>query len=177
MSALDAEVAHIGGVNMSLPAQAFAQRAPQDLTPGQLFTFRGHWALRVELQGSQTQAYLLLLQGERAGQIFRIVDGIARTLCVVPPFGWFPATEGSTPRVDGVVPASLALSASGVLLPGVIPDGWGETVAFGLDGMQVDELRGSAPQFQCWSIELHHQDRPFQSLGTIATIDRAAPAM
>lgn len=162
---------------MSLPAQAFAERAPQDLTPGQLFTLRGHWALRVELQGSQTQAGLLLLEGERAGQIFRIADGISRTLCVVSPFGWFPAIEGSTPRVEGVVPASLALSASGVLLPGVIPDGWGETVAFGLDGMQVEELRGSAPHFQCWTIELHHQDRPFQSLGTIATIDRAAPAM
>lgn len=161
---------------MSLPAPAFAERAPLDVAHGQLFTLRGHWALRVELQGSQTQAGLLL-EGERAGQIFRIDDGIALTLCVVSPFGWFPAIEGSTPRVKRVVPASLALHASGVLLAGVIPDGWGETLAFGLDGMQVEELRGSAPHFQRWTIELHHKDRPFQSLGTIATIDRTAPAM
>lgn len=72
---------------MSLPAPAFAERAPLDGTQGQLFTLRGHWALRVELQSSQTQA------GQR------------------------------------------------------------------------------------WTIELHHKDRPFQSLGTIATIDRTAPAM
>jgi len=161
---------------MSLPVQAFAERAPQDLTPGQLFKLRGHWALRVELRGSQTQAGLVLLEGDRAGQIFRIADGIARALCIVSPFGWFPAIAGPAPRVDGIVPASLALSASGVLIPGVIPDGWGETVAFSIDGMQVEELRGSAPHFQHWTIELHHQDRPFQSLGTIATIDRGAPA-
>lgn len=177
MSALDAELPHSEETNMSFPAQAFAERAPQDLTPGHLFTLRGNWALRVEIQGSQTQAGLLLLEGERAGQILRIADGIARALCVVSPFGWFPAIAGSTPRSDAVVPASLAFSASGVLLRGVIPDGWGETAAFGLDGMQVEEPRGSVPHFQSWSIELHHQDRPFQSLGTIATIDRAAPAM
>lgn len=110
---------------MSLPAQAFAERAPQDLTPGQLFKLRGHWALRVELRDSQTPAGLLLLEGERAGQIFRIADGVSRALCIVSPFGWFPAIDGSASRVDGVVPASLALSTSGVLLPGVTPDGWG----------------------------------------------------
>ncbi|MGY0503960.1 hypothetical protein [Luteimonas sp. e5] len=162
---------------MSLPAQAFAERALQDLTPGQLFSLHGHWALRVELPGTLNQACLLLLEGERAGQIFPIGGGIARSLCVVSPFGWFPAIEGSTPLVDTFVPASLALSPSGVLLPGVMPDGWGEAVAFGLDGMLVKELRGSGPHFQCWTIELHHQDRPFRSLGTIATIARAEPAM
>src|SRR3546814_189271 len=61
---------------MNIPAQAFAYLHPVDLAPGQLFKFRGGWALRVS-HGEDRHGFLML-EGERAGTVVDLIGGLVR---------------------------------------------------------------------------------------------------
>ncbi len=116
-----------------------------------------------------------MLEGERAGQLMRIPDGIAPVVGIVEPFSWFPGVdETATPQAEGLVTAALSVGPSGVFITGGIIDGWGDGEHFGfsLDGRQTEDVRGNTPRFARWTIELCDVARPFHSLGILATIDR-----
>src|SRR3546814_16704344 len=88
---------------MNIPAQAFAYLHPVDLAPGQLFKFRGGWALRVS--HCEDRHGFLMLEGERAGTVFDLIAGMVRSLAIVDPFGWFPMVAGGDqPSTDWELP-------------------------------------------------------------------------
>lgn len=162
---------------MNFPAQAFAVRSPIDLQPGELFQSRGSWALRVVYEAWQTptQGYILL-EGERAGSLVPLRDGIATGLCIASPFSWFPAASIAGATVSARLTAALTLTESGVVVVGGYTDRLNDTDyrAFDIDGSEVagfEEWR-PAPRLAVWTIELQHEARPFESLGTLASIDR-----
>lgn len=158
---------------MKFPAQAFAEAYPKDLEPGRLFRFREHWALRVshaeDLEG------LLILEGDHAGKVFSIGDGMAKSLAIVQPFNWFPAVQDVMPARNDAFNITLAVTPAGLVLSGSdVRDSFGDDhLSFGLDGRGVD---GSdlhrAGRFERWSAELFHEARPFVSLGTLFEVDR-----
>lgn len=159
---------------MKIPAQAFAQRYPLDLTPGQLFKFRDSWALRVS-HGEERQGFLLL-QGERAGWVYEIGPGMAQCLAIVEPFGWFPMVlveDKPTAQADRTLTLTLTPGKPVIVGADALRD-WDQTyIAFGSDGraIEVEDLY-RAMRYEQWSIALCHRDRPFSSLGTLLDIDR-----
>ncbi|KFA27618.1 hypothetical protein FQK02_13840 [Xanthomonas vasicola] len=163
---------------MSIPAQAFADRLPNDLTPGSLFLFRESWALLVNNQQEEPEPVLafLMLQGERAGSLFKVGEGMTRCLTLVEPFGWFASVEEDVlPAHDGVDTASLSLTSSGPVIVGQLPSNWGDgdKIAFGMDGQPLGGYpRGAVRRFAKWSAELCHPSRPFVSLGRIFEVNR-----
>ncbi|KLB10630.1 hypothetical protein, partial [Xanthomonas hortorum] len=124
---------------MTFPAEAFAERIPQDLSPGSIFLFREAWALLVDNQadpGDSTPCFVML-QGDRVGTVFKVVQGMPPCLTLAEPFAWFPAVpQGAVPRHQTLETASLSVTPSGVVLVGGIPDRWGDAdkFAFGMKG-------------------------------------------
>ena len=159
---------------MKIPAQAFAQRYPKDLKPGSLFKFRGSWALRV-CHGADFQAFLML-EGERAGWVFQLDAGMAQTVAIVEPFGWFPMVSiDAKPTLEADRTVTLTLTESGPVIVGAdAQNDWDPTyLAFSIngEGAEAQDLC-RAMRFDQWSVELRHGDRPFVSLGTLLQIDR-----
>lgn len=159
---------------MKIPAQAFAYIHPSDMAPGQLFKFRGGWALRV-LHGEDRHGFLML-EGERAGSVFDLTPGMVRSLAIVEPFGWLPMVAGGdTPSADADIALTLTLTKEGPVIGGTdARDTWDRTyIAFGLDGhgVEIEDLH-RAMRFERWSVELCHRDRPFSSLGVLLELDR-----
>ncbi|SMQ94523.1 hypothetical protein [Xanthomonas fragariae] len=112
---------------MSVPAQAFADRLPNDLWPGSIFLFRESWALLVNNQQEEVEPVLafLVLQGEHTGSLFKIGKGMSPCLTLAEPFGWFASVkEGVLPAHDVVDTASLSLTSDGPVVAGQIPDQW-----------------------------------------------------
>src|SRR3546814_18521929 len=157
---------------MNIPAQAFAYRHPVDLAPGQLFKFRGGWALRVS-HGEDRHGFLML-EGERAGTVFDLIAGMVRSLAIVEPFGWFPMVAGGdTPSTDADIALTLTVTNKGPVIGGsdarVTLDR--TFIAFGLDGCGVgmDDLP-RALRFYQWSGGLFPRDRPFFSLVVLLAV-------
>lgn len=157
-----------------VPAQAFAQLYPKDLAPGGLFRFRGSWALRVARE-ADFHAFLML-EGERAGDVFELAEGMAEEVAIVQPFGWFPMmslTASPTQKDDW--PLTLALTEAGPAIVGAYSrnDWTPRNLAFSPKGECIEtvELYRTA-RFDQWSVEVCHIDRPYQSLGTLLQIDR-----
>ncbi|UYK67676.1 hypothetical protein NG831_05730 [Xanthomonas sacchari] len=163
---------------MNVPAQAFVDSHPSSLSPGSLFLFRESWALLVNNQQEEAEPVLafLMLQGERAGSLFKVGDGMGRCLTLAEPFGWFASVkEGTPPTHDVVDTASLSLTPDGPVIVGQIPNQEGGKIAFGMDGQPLaDHPRGAVKRFATWSAELCHPTRPFVSLGRIFEVDRTA---
>jgi len=162
---------------MIIPAEAFAERVPQDLAPGSVFWFREAWAFLVshELDDVPVKSFIML-QGDRAGTLFKVVEGMPACLTLADPFAWFPAVpNGTLPSRDVFETASLSVTASGPVVVGGIPDRWGEAdmFAFSLDGRSLGEApRGAVNRHGKWTAELCHPSRPFVSLGQIFEVDR-----
>ncbi|MDO0860873.1 hypothetical protein VDR86_20205 [Xanthomonas campestris pv. campestris] len=113
---------------MSIPAQAFADRLPNDLSPGSIFLFRKSWAMLVNNQQEEGDPVLafLMLQGERAGSLFKVGEGMTRCLTLAEPFGWFASVkEVALPAHDVVDTASLSLTPHGPVVVGQMPSQWG----------------------------------------------------
>ncbi|WP_386337613.1 hypothetical protein O4D10_12250 [Xanthomonas citri pv. citri] len=163
---------------MSIPAQAFADRLPNDLSPGSIFLFRESWAMLVNNQQEETEPVLtfLMLQGKHAGSLFKVGRGMAPCLTLAEPFGWFASVkEGIPPAHEVVDTASLSLTSAGPVIVGQIPNQEGGEIAFGMDGQPLgDHPSGAVKRFAQWSAELCHPTRPFVSLGRIFEVDRAA---
>ncbi|SKA14794.1 hypothetical protein [Novilysobacter spongiicola] len=140
---------------MKLPAHAFAEISPMDVLPGQLFKFRGGWALRVTYREA-TQGFLML-SGERAGWVHEIAAGMSAVIAIVPAFGWFPLVEDETPTTDALLTSTLMLTEAGPAICGV--------------GQEVDGPH-RVRRYEQWSAELFHESRPFVSLGTLLEVDR-----
>ncbi|MGY0762364.1 hypothetical protein ACW3SO_00095 [Xanthomonas campestris] len=161
---------------MSVPAQAFADRLPNDLLPGSIFLFRESWAMLVNNQQEEPEPVLafLMLQGERAGSLFKVGEGMTQCLTLAEPFGWFASVkEGVLPAHDVVDTASLSLTSDGAVVVGQIPNQLGDKIAFGMDGqLRSDYPRGAVKRFAKWSVELCHPSRPFVSLGRLFEVDR-----
>jgi hypothetical protein len=159
---------------MKIPAQAFVQTSPNDLSPGRIFMFRGHCALRVS-HGEAFQG-ILMLSGPRTGSVFQVVSGMAQVMAVVPPFNWFPVVaHDAQPTVEDDAEGTLALTSDGPAIVGLeARNNWDPTYfSFAVDGRGI-EAQGvrRALRFEQWFVELCHADRPFKSLGTLAEIDR-----
>src|SRR3546814_17124777 len=123
---------------MNIPAQAFAYLHPVDLAPGQLFKFRGGWALRVS-HGADRHGFLML-EGERAGTVFDLIAGMVRSLAIVEPFGWFPLVAGGdTPSTDADIALPLTVTNTGTVIAGTAARvTWGATsIRFGTGGSRV----------------------------------------
>jgi hypothetical protein len=163
---------------MSIPAQAFGEAYPAKMSPGQLFKFRGFWALRVAY-GNQTEIQgFVLLEGEYAGRLFKIGDGMPRCLAIVHPFTWFPSVEAAAiPQRDAMQTATLTVGSIGPVVIGCDLEGDGfdrNYIAFDLDGRESEsfDAHGSVVRFAKWSVELQHPSRPFESLCTLLLVDR-----
>ncbi|CAD7347188.1 hypothetical protein [Xanthomonas arboricola] len=164
---------------MTFPAEAFAERIPQDLSPGSIFLFREAWALLVDNQAdpSDPTPCFVMLQGDRVGTVFKVVQGMPPCLTLAEPFAWFPAVpQGAVPGHQTLETASLSVTPLGVVLVGGIPDRWGDAdkFAFGMKGQFMGEApRGAVRRFTKWSAELCHPSRPFVTLGQIFEVDRS----
>lgn len=158
---------------MKLPAQALALLYPQDIAAGRLFRLRDAWALRVS--HPEFEGYVSL-EGERSGWIARLATGMPKAVSIVEPFGWFPAMALDAKPISGSdQAATLTLTATGPVLIGLdTRDRWDSTyLAITPDGRAaaMHDLH-IAPQYEVWSVELCHIDRPFRSLGTLLDVDR-----
>ncbi|MCC8496012.1 hypothetical protein LN451_19250 [Xanthomonas hortorum pv. gardneri] len=164
---------------MSIPAQAFADRLPNDLLPGSIFLLRESWAMLVNNQQEEAEPVLalLVLQGEHTGSLFKVGKGMPPCVTLAEPFGWFASVkEGVPPTHDVVDTASLSLASSGPVVVGQMPSQWGDggKIAFGMDGQpRSDYPRGAVKRFAKWSVELCHPAQPFVSLGRIFEVDRS----
>ena len=161
------------GMSTKLPAQALAHLYPDKILAGQLLLVRSQWALRVS--GDEFQGYLLL-EGERAGSIFPITTGMPKYACIVEPFGWFPAISLSArPTQNSEHVATLGITESGPVLVGVdTRDRWDTshfTVTAAGQATEAHDLH-SVPQYEAWSVEICHVDRPFHSLATLLEVDQ-----
>ena len=164
---------------MTLPAQAFATKAPRDLLPGQLSQTRGSWALRIAYTVQQRTVHgFVVLEGDLAGRLFDVREGMDSGLCIAAPFSWFPAVSAAVPSADSLAASALTLAPSGIVILGGRTDTWGESdhIAFDVAGHELPDFeeRGVPLRFSRWTIELQHDGRPFESLGTLATIDRTS---
>ena len=159
-----------------IPARAYAEHYPKELPIGSLFRFRGMWALRTCVSGPEEFQGFLLLEGEKAGSILKVGPGMARSVAVVEPFGWFPAIavdERPGNEADQVL--ALTITDSGLVIVGLdTRDRYDSAyLAITADGHAVDvHDRQGDLWFGKWSVELCHQDRPLISLGTLLEIDR-----
>lgn len=158
---------------MKFPAQAFAEVHPKDLEPGRLFKFRDLWALRVS-HAEEFEGFLIF-EGDHAGKVFKLGDGMAQSLAITHPFNWFPAVGDAMPARSEALTVSLAVTSNGPVLTGSdAQDHFGDDhLSFGLDGrgVEVPNLH-RASRFEQWSAELFHDSRPFVSLGTLFEVDR-----
>ena len=159
---------------MIIPAAAFAEIEPTELVAGQLFLFRGCWALRATVDESHEG--FLVLEGDRAGSMGQMAPGMGKVVAIVAPFSWFPMLSNvAKPAIADDPVCNLALTTEGPLI--VCLDGrddWGRSylaIAPSGRGTDANEVR-RAPQFATWSVALCHQDRPFVSLATLLEIDR-----
>lgn len=159
---------------MKFPVQAFAELHPKDLEPGRLFKIHGQWALRV-LHADEFEGFLMF-EGDRAGKVFKIGDGMARSIAIVHPFNWFPVVAGdATPSRDAATTITLAMTSDGPVLTGSdARDHFADTdLSFGLDGHGIDGSNlHRASRYEQWSAELFHDALPFVSLGTLFEVDR-----
>lgn len=163
---------------MSIPAQVFGEAYPAKILPGQLFKFRGSWALRVAHGNQKEIQGFLLLEGDHVGRLFKIGDGMPRCLAIVHPFTWFPSVEATAiPQRDAMQTATLTVGSMGPVIIGGDLEGDGfdpNYIAFDLNGRESEcfDAHGSVVRFPQWSVELEHPSRPFESLGTLLLIDR-----
>lgn len=159
---------------MKIPAQVFAQSHPDDLAPGTLFRFGGSWALRVS-RDTYFQGFLML-EGERAGSVFELRDGVQQVAAIVHPFCWFPmVVSDAVPTLEAERTATLTLTEKGLVIVGLdARDQWGSSyLDFSLAGEDFDSLDlHLGMRFDQWSVELCHTDRPYVSLGTLLQVDR-----
>lgn len=165
---------------MSLPAAAFGELYPKELPLGSVFKFRESWALRVA-HGPADSAYgFLMLEGEHTGELFLIDEGMARSVSVIAPFGWFPAvSQQAVSEHTGSQTATLALTDTGPVVIGIeaVSSRFDpEYFAFRTDGSHDSAYGrfGLGPRFAIWSAELEHPARPFESLGQLFAINRVA---
>lgn len=157
----------------SLPAQSFAEAYPYHLSPGALFKFRGHWAMRVAYSDVPTDQAFLILQGSQAGNLHRMSRGMARALCVSSSFAWFAAVDPGDPAgQEALQSASLVISECGPVIVGGDEDG--DHYAFDLAGQNWPNYLPSAALtcFDRWSVQLALKEQPFRSLGMLFSVDR-----
>lgn len=163
---------------MSIPAQVFGEAYPGKMSPGQLFKFRGFWALRVAYGKQKDIQGFVLLEGDYAGRLFKIGDGMSRCLAIVHPFTWFPSVEATAiPERDAMQTATLTVGPTGPLIIGGEFEGDhidSNYIVFEIDGRESEsfDAHGSVVRFPKWSVELQHPSRPFESLGTLLLVDR-----
>ncbi|WP_230598272.1 hypothetical protein [Xanthomonas albilineans] len=161
------------------PQKLLLRNPPQDLPLGSIFLFRDSWALLVDDQADPNDpaACFVMLQGDRVGTVFKVVQGMPPCLTLAEPFAWFAAVpEAAMPGHQTLETASLSVTPSGLVLVGGIPDRWGDAdkFAFGMKGQFMgDAPRGAVRRFEKWSAELCHPSRPFMSLGKLFEVDRS----
>lgn len=163
---------------MKLPAQALAEIYAKEVEPGRLFRFRDDWALRV----THDEGFegFLMLGGGNAGRVHMIGQGMAPSLALVAPFGWFPTVASDTePSREATIPLTLAITSVGPVLSGIDARSHfdDDYLSFGLDGRGVDvaNLRRTS-RYERWSAELCLDARPFTGLGTLFEVDRSGSA-
>ena len=164
---------------MRIPAHAFAEVYPKDLPLGSVFKFRRNWAMLVGYEEGVAQD-LLLLTGDRAGQLLKLGHGMPKCPAVVAPFIWFPAVdEGTEPANADHRTTTLTLTNNGLVIIGAdMESGDSDYYAFRPNGL-VDrdyQVYGSGLRFTQWSAELAHRDQPFTSLGQLFRIEAPNPS-
>lgn len=164
---------------MTIPARAFCEIYPRDVQLGSLFRLRDEWAMLVGYEDVGERDFLLLT-GDRTGHLQRLTTGMPKCLALAPPFSWFAAISSAADvRRSERQTAALTISPRGPIVIGAMPDRFGdhEYIAFGLDGV-VDreyELDGAKLRLLSWTAELAHASRPFESLGTLLTVNLPEP--
>lgn len=161
---------------MTIPVQAFGEIYPKDLRSGSVFKFRNSWAMLVSYEDGLTRE-LLILNGERAGQLLKLGPGIPKCFGIIPPFTWFPAVEDTASARDtGHQTTTLMLTPTGPVIIGANIDGYErEYFAFRLDGM-VDrdyQAYGAGLRYANWTAELQRPEKPFESLGRLFSVSAA----
>lgn len=159
---------------MIMPAQAFAETSPFDMSPGTLFKFRGEWALLVGYDDDPSKDFILLT-GPNAGQLKPVARGIAKGVFIKAPFAWFPTIPLDTePAMGGKHTTSLTLTADGLVIFGGRPeDDEPEFLAFGLDGQVYRDPpreKGSL-RFHQWTAQLHHEQRAYESIAELFVVN------
>jgi hypothetical protein len=159
---------------MVLPVEAFAEISPAELPVGSVLKFRESWALLVSYEDGRTRD-LLMLTGDRVGQLFSVTPGMPKCLAVVGPFSWFSAVdEQTTPARAEHRTAALTLTAHGPVIVGARLDGFGDDdyCAFDLDGSvnREHQTYGLDLRYRQWSAELQHRDRPYRSIGRLFSV-------
>ena len=158
---------------MQLPASAFAESYPSELAPGSIFRFRQNWCLRLAPGQSYGGGAFVILEGTRAGQWLPIEKGMARGLHLCPPFSWYPAVEWPAEATGGYWTASLVFSPQGPVV--IAGRGEGQHLGYTLDGQPYEDdgyLFDGMTRAVKWTAELAAPEHPFQSLGTIFSVDR-----
>lgn len=162
---------------MIMPAEAFAETTPLDMSNGTLFKFRGEWALLVGYENDPSKDFIILT-GSNAGQLMPVKRGIPKGVFISSPFSWFPAVSlGAEPAIGGKHTTSLTLAPDRlVIFGGRADDDEHELIAYGLDGMVYrDPPRDAGTlRFHQWSAHLQHNDRPFESIAELFTVDAVA---
>lgn len=161
---------------MFFPAQAFGEAYPRDLPVGSLFRFHEFWHLRV---GSENElGSMLSLEGPYAGQLIRLGQGMAKSVAIVAPFGWFPTIdEGTLASNSNHRTTALTLTGDGIRIIGGRTDhGDVDYLAYRLDGTLDEHYRdeGVGTRFLVWSAQLAHSEKPFVSLGRLLTVTAAS---
>lgn len=156
-----------------IPAQAFGELRPKDLPLGSILQFRESWSMLVGYE--EDQRALLMLTGERAGQLIKLPEGMRKYPSIIAPFTWFPSIdEGTTPSLVDHRTTSLALTEGGLVIIGCDQEGYDPDYrAFRMDGLcdREHDASGSGRRFARWTAELAHKDRPFSSLGQLFRIE------
>jgi hypothetical protein len=156
---------------MALPVEAFAEISPAELTVGSVLKFRDSWALLVSYEDERTRD-LLMLTGDRVGQLLSVTPGMPKCLTVVRPFSWFSSVdEQVTPERAEHRTAALTLTSDGPVIIGARLDVFGDEdyCAFDLDGSVNREHHtyDQGLRYSQWSAELQHQERPYWSIGRL----------
>lgn len=163
---------------MVFPAEAFADRMPQEMSPGSIFRLRDSWAVVVNYMSSDDSAApgFIMLQGDRIGTLFRLSDGMAPCTTLSDQFSWFPAVKpGAIATGDGPETSSLTLTKDGPVIMGKDPERWGKRDTFAFDSKGVllaDVPQGAVKRFSRWTAELCHPSHPFVTMGQIFEVDR-----
>lgn len=163
---------------MVVPAEAFADRMPHEMSPGSIFRLRESWAVVVNYMSSDDSPApgFIMLQGDRVGTLFRLSDRMAPCITLADQFSWFPAIKpGAIATSNGLETSSLTLTKDGPVIMGRDPERWGrrDTFAFDSNGVLLAETpQGAVKRFSTWTAELCHLSRPFVTMGQLFEVDR-----
>lgn len=163
---------------MTIPAEAFGDCSPSSLPAGAICKIRDRWSLRVDGGVRQDFKALLVVEGERTGQLIELKPSMAPSLTIIPPFGWFPACSGEvgTSAVD-LETATWTLTSTGPIIIGAVDSRWDqEFFAYRVNGTCDDsyDRYGAKKRFFRWTAELEHSSNRFRSLHSLFAIDRAS---